>query len=60
MAKRKAAAKKVSARKAASRTAVTSTTVRSSATGQFVIFDSPLKPKHVTEKQIKQAVKAAA
>jgi hypothetical protein len=57
MAKRKAAAKKVVSKKAAKKSAVRS---RSTASGQYVIFDSPLKPKHVTEKQIRQAVKAAA
>ena len=60
MAKRNAAAKRASARKAASKKVATKTAVRSSTTGRYVIFDSPLKPKHVTEEQIKQAVKAAA
>ena len=60
MAKRKAAAKKAPAKKAASRKAATRTAIRSrtSASGQYLIFDSPLKPKHFTEDQIEQAVKA--
>ena len=60
MPKRKAAAKKAPARKVASKKAVPRTAVRSrsAASGQYVIFDSPLKPKHFTEDQIEQAVKA--
>jgi len=57
MAKRKAAAKKAASKKVARKVAGQS---RSSASGQYVIFDSPLKPQHVTEEQIRQAVKAAA
>ena len=67
MATRKAASKKASAKKAASKKAASKksamkTVVRSraSAADTYVIFDSPLKPKHVTEKQIRQAVKATA
>lgn len=55
MTKRKAAPKKAAARKAAPRKAATK-----AASGQYVIFDSPLKPKHFTEEQIERAVKAAA
>ena len=60
MPKRKAAAKKVPARKAASKKTAPRTAVRSrsAASNPYVIFDSPLKPKHFTEDQIEQAVKA--
>lgn len=51
-AKKKAASKKTSVKRA-----VVSRTL---ASGQFVVFDSPLKPKHVTGEQIRRAVKAAA
>jgi hypothetical protein len=57
---RRSAARKVATRKprkAATRTVVRS---RSSGSDQYIVFDSPLKPKHATEEQIRQAVKAAA
>jgi hypothetical protein len=59
---RRSAARKVAARKPAARKAATRTVVRSraSSSGQYVIFDLPLKPKHRTEEQIRRAVKATA
>jgi hypothetical protein len=59
---RNAAANKAPVRKAAAKKVAAKTAVRpgSSASGRYVVFDSPLKPTHVSEEQIKQAVKAAA
>jgi hypothetical protein len=53
LATRKAAAKKPAVKKSAARTQRAPTSKRAS---PYVVFDSPLKPKHLTEEQIKRAV----
>lgn len=54
MTMRKSAAKKAAPKKASAKRAIVSQPA------SFVVFDSPLKPKHVTEERIRRAVKAAA
>jgi hypothetical protein len=58
MGARKTPAKKLAAkRKAAGKTTIQA---RSSASGGFVILDSPLKLKHLTAAHIKQVVKSTS